>query len=128
MSDAVVIALIGALLPAVAAGIFAWQQTRRSASVAANAARVAAEAQERIASVENLQRFLDQLQEQLAAERSARVEDAARNRVEILELRSDVTLAMRGIRVRDSYIFDLRRHISEGNPPPPPGWPAELVA
>lgn len=31
-------------------------------------------------------------------------------------------------RLRDDYIADLRRHINDGSPPPPPHWPPALLA
>lgn len=31
-------------------------------------------------------------------------------------------------RIRDDYIQILRQHIADGRPPPPPAWPAELLA
>lgn len=127
MSEALVITLIGAFVPAVLAAVFAWWRTRRASQAVALAERVASEGQERIAQLENLQKFVDQLQEQLTAERLARQDDASRNRTEILELRSDVGMAMRGIRVRDDYIGVLRRYINDHHPPPP-AYPAELAA
>ena len=128
MSEALIITIVGALVPAVAAAVFAWWRTRKSAQAVALAARLAGEATERIAQMDNLQKFVDQLQEQLTTERTSRQEDSTRNRTEILELRSDVAMAMRGIRVRDDYIGVLRRWINDRNPPPPPDYPAELAA
>lgn len=50
----------------------------------------------------------DQLQEELARHGE---------RIENLERRE---------RIRDDYIGRLRKHISDGLPPPPPEWPEEL--
>lgn len=30
-------------------------------------------------------------------------------------------------RIRDDYIYELRQHIAEGKPPPPPAWPSALL-
>lgn len=45
-------------------------------------------------------------------------------RMERLEARLDASVVRE--RIRDDYIAQLRQHIVDGNPPPPPVWPAEL--
>lgn len=52
----------------------------------------------------------------------------------IADLRTDITrtderldASLRRERIRDDYIHELRDHISRGNPPPPPPWPAGLT-
>ncbi len=47
-------------------------------------------------------------------------EDAAAMRAETATLR-------RTVRIQDDYITALRRHIADGNPPPPPAWPDGLI-
>lgn len=59
--------------------------------------------------------LIDQLQEELT-----------RHSGRISSLESEQTKAKRRERVRDDYINKLRRHIEDGNPPPPPVWPADL--
>ncbi len=49
-----------------------------------------------------------------------RQEENVALRVENAELR-------RTQRIQDDYIGVLRRHINDGNPPPPPDWPVGLV-
>ena len=55
------------------------------------------------------QQMIDQLQEELAA---VRVEQASLRRTQ---------------RIQGDYIGQLRRHIADGNPPPPPAWPDGLI-
>jgi len=59
--------------------------------------------------------LIDQLQEELT-----------RHSTRIGSLEIEQTKAQRRERVRDDYINKLRRHIEDGNPPPPPAWPADL--
>jgi hypothetical protein len=59
--------------------------------------------------------LIDQLQEELA-----------RHSSRIGSLESEQTKAQRRERIRDDYINKLRRHIEDGNPPPPPVWPDGL--
>lgn len=127
MSESVVLALI-ALFPSLAAGVFMLWQTRRTTSATQAAARLAAEAQERIARMDDLQKFVDQVQEQLQQERTAREAEVLRLRAELGEVRLDLAAVLRTNRIQDQYILKLRRWISDGNPPPPPDYPVELVA
>lgn len=46
-------------------------------------------------------------------------------KVEAVERRLDA--ATRRERMRDDYIMELRQHIADGKPPPPPAWPADLI-
>ena len=55
------------------------------------------------------QQMIDQLQEELAA---VRAEQASLRRTQ---------------RIQGDYIGQLRRHIADGNPPPPPAWPDGLI-
>jgi hypothetical protein len=59
--------------------------------------------------------LIDQLQEELT-----------RHASRIGSLESEQTKAKRRERIRDDYINKLRRHIEDGNPPPPPVWPDGL--
>lgn len=38
-----------------------------------------------------------------------------------------VDASARREKVRDDYIMELRQHIAEGKPPPPPAWPTALL-
>lgn len=55
------------------------------------------------------QQMVDQLQEEVGVLRK-----------EIAELR-------RNQRIQGDYIGELRRHIADGQPPPPPAWPPGLI-
>lgn len=46
---------------------------------------------------------------------------------EIIELRNRIASLERTQRVQGDYIGQLRRHIADGNPPPPPAWPDGLI-
>ena len=59
--------------------------------------------------------LIDQLQEELT-----------RHAARIDSLESEQTKAKKRERIRDDYINKLRRHIEDGNPPPPPAWPDGL--
>ena len=59
--------------------------------------------------------LIDQLQEELT-----------RHSSRISSLESEQTKAKKRERIRDDYINKLRRHIEDGNPPPPPAWPDDL--
>lgn len=50
---------------------------------------------------------------------------SAGDRIDKLTCRMDDMEARE--RVRDDYILELRMHISDGKPPPPPAWPATLL-
>lgn len=43
------------------------------------------------------------------------------------KLRADNVDLRKARRIQDDYIGQLRRHIADGNPPPPPAWPAGLI-
>lgn len=47
---------------------------------------------------------------------------------EVAELRKELSEARRRERLQGDYIGELRRHISDGNPPPAPSWPPGLTA
>lgn len=42
-------------------------------------------------------------------------------------LRAESARKDRTIRLQDDYIAALRRHIADGQPPPPPAWPTGLI-
>lgn len=46
---------------------------------------------------------------------------------DIAELRKEKASLQRQVRVQGDYIGQLRRHIADGSPPPPPAWPNSLV-
>jgi transposase-like protein len=46
---------------------------------------------------------------------------------EIAELRKEIAALRRTQRIQGDYIGVLRRHIADGQPPPPPGWPDSLI-
>lgn len=46
---------------------------------------------------------------------------------DIAELRKEVAALRRNQRIQGDYIGELRRHIADGNPPPPPAWPDGLI-
>jgi hypothetical protein len=46
---------------------------------------------------------------------------------EIAALRSRMAQLERTQRLQGDYIGQLRRHIADGNPPPPPAWPEGLI-
>ena len=47
---------------------------------------------------------------------------------DIAALRTRVAQLERNQRIQGDYIGQLRRHIADGQPPPPPAWPDGLVA
>lgn len=47
---------------------------------------------------------------------------------EIGSLRARVAQLERTQRIQGDYVGQLRRHIADGQPPPPPAWPDGLVA
>lgn len=66
--------------------------------------------------------------------REDRAEDKARNDADIADLRKRMLLCEATARQADArtrwaldYAELLRRHISDGKPPPPPPWPKEPV-
>lgn len=71
---------------------------------------LAAWVQRRVRPVDPLSVLIDQVQEE-------RAED--RKRIEKLERTQRITI---------DYVHNLRQHIVEGKPPPPPQWPPELNA
>lgn len=62
------------------------------------------------------QQMIDQHQEDIKELRAGRTED--QRRIGALE---------RQVRIQGDYIGQLRQHIAEGHPPPPPAWPPGLV-
>lgn len=46
---------------------------------------------------------------------------------EIATLRRELLESRRRERIQGDYIGTLRRHIADGNPPPPPAWPDGLI-
>lgn len=46
---------------------------------------------------------------------------------DIAELRKEVAALRRTQRIQGDYIGQLRRHIADGQPPPPPAWPDGLI-
>jgi hypothetical protein len=46
---------------------------------------------------------------------------------DIVELRKEIARLQRQVRVQGDYIGVLRRHIGDGQPPPPPAWPESLI-
>lgn len=46
---------------------------------------------------------------------------------DIAALRGRVAQLERTQRIQGDYIGQLRRHIADGNPPPPPAWPQGLI-
>lgn len=83
--------------------------------------------QKRSSTTDAAQRQIDQIQEDRKADRDefsaattrfVERQQRLENRVENLEARD---------RVSSQYILDLRYHIAEGMPPPPPAFPPELT-
>ena len=70
--------------------------------------------------------IIDQLQEQIRDDREARDKEFANMRADIAELKLEQQRSKRREMIRDNYINKLRRHIEDGNPPPPPEWPEGL--
>ncbi len=46
---------------------------------------------------------------------------------EIAALRARMAQLERTQRIQGDYIGQLRKHIADGHPPPPPAWPAGLI-
>lgn len=46
---------------------------------------------------------------------------------DIVELRKEVAQLRRTQRIQGDYIGQLRKHIADGQPPPPPAWPDGLI-
>lgn len=46
---------------------------------------------------------------------------------QIVEMRAEIRLLQRQIRVQGDYIGLLRLHIADNHPPPPPPWPPGLI-
>lgn len=60
-------------------------------------------------SSDSSQQMIDQLQE------------------DVQELRRQLTATQRTVRIQGDYIGQLRRHIADSHPPPPPHWPDGLI-
>jgi seryl-tRNA synthetase len=70
--------------------------------------------------------LIDQLQEQISADRAANKETTDAMKQDIKDLKEEQKKAKKREQVRDNYIIQLREHINAGNPPPPPAWPEGL--
>jgi hypothetical protein len=46
---------------------------------------------------------------------------------DLADLRKEMAEMRRTQRIQGDYIGSLRRHIADGNPPPPPAWPDGLI-
>lgn len=46
---------------------------------------------------------------------------------DIAEMRGQIRTLQRQMRIQGDYIGQLRRHIADGHPPPPPPWPDGLI-
>lgn len=46
---------------------------------------------------------------------------------DIVELRKELARLRRTERIQGDYIGLLRKHIADGQPPPPPAWPDGLI-
>jgi membrane protein implicated in regulation of membrane protease activity len=46
---------------------------------------------------------------------------------DVKELRQNLAMTQRTVRVQGDYIGQLRRHIADSHPPPPPPWPDGLI-
>lgn len=69
----------------------------------------------------------------IGAKQKATADLVAEMRRELSDTRAEVAANERRIaalerrdRAWSNYVHRLRRHIIDGNPPPPPEWPAEL--
>lgn len=93
--------LVAALIAAVAGLITVWVKDKRDYQTAILGAN---------------DKLIDQLQEE---------------RNEIKEKLTRIAVKVDGLllqaRYKDDYINSLRSHIEQGNPPPPPGYPPELL-
>ena len=69
----------------------------------------------------------DQLQQDLAEERKARLADSARLVGELKRQADLIVILGADIRTRDDYISLLRQWIDERKSPPPPPWPVSLT-
>lgn len=47
---------------------------------------------------------------------------------QIVEMRSEIRVLQRQVRIQGDYIGALRRHIYDAQPAPPPPWPSDLIA
>jgi hypothetical protein len=70
--------------------------------------------------------LIDQLQEEVAALRTEKASEIAGMKKDIADLKAEQQKSKRREMIRDNYINKLRRHIEDGNPPPPPEWPEGL--
>ena len=103
--------LIG-LLVLVAGAYSTWR--------AATATARKANAESSVALIAEYRAGLEDLREELAAERAERKAAEAK-------LNSRLDAAVVRERLRDDYIAALRFHIESGKPPPPPAWPDGLL-
>ena len=70
--------------------------------------------------------LIDQLQEQIKTDRDASQSERDEMKADIKELKTEQRAAKKREQIRDTYILQLREHINQGNPPPPPEWPEGL--
>lgn len=70
--------------------------------------------------------LIDQLQEQIESMSKEKAQDIAAMKRDIADLKLEQRESKRREAIRDNYINKLRRHIEDGNPPPPPEWPEGL--
>ena len=47
---------------------------------------------------------------------------------DLIEMRKQIAVLQKQMRIQGDYIGQLRRHIADGSPPPPPSWPDSLIA
>jgi len=73
------------------------------------------------------QQMIDQLQEELREARAERAEERAKRADERAKDAARMDAVERTLRIQGDYIGQLRRHIADGNPPPPPAWPDGLI-
>lgn len=46
---------------------------------------------------------------------------------DLAEMRKEIALLQKQVRIQGDYIGVLRRHIGDAKPPPPPAWPESLI-
>ncbi len=112
--------LVGSLVAAIGGGGLGAVLTYRvQAQAAANEREKAANDHEN--------RLIDQLQEELAEHRKAASARATAQdeRMNLLEARLDAVTEERDLLRK--YAHELRGHIFDGHPPPPPDWPAGVA-
>lgn len=94
-------ALVTALISALVAVVTVWVKDKRDYQTALMTAN---------------DKLIDQLQEERVAIKS-----------DVAQLKNQVSGLLLQGRYKDDYINNLRSHIEQGNPPPPPNYPPELL-